>query len=95
MSGYAVDYSALLGKKMVDANGTIIGAKSLLSIYVIEWDPAKVEESSSEFIRFEYRLADPHTMQWEAEVMEKIKFVADFLKKDDSGHELVYYFERR
>ncbi len=94
MTGYEVDFKALLGQKTLNDHGDVVSAKSLLSVWVIEWDPSKKVNSSSKVFGFDYRMADPHTMQWEAEVIEKLDNAAEKINSLKTGLELVYCLHR-
>ena len=43
--GYSADYTWNLGEKMRNASGHVVGARSVRSFFITEFDNKKIEES--------------------------------------------------
>ena len=87
-----MDYTVLFGQKSLNATGHMIGAKSVLSIWVVDWDPAKKDNSRDTVMAFDYRLADPETMRWEEAVIGALDEAAEVI--ESSEFELTYYIHK-
>ena len=77
----------------------MVGAKSALSIYLVQWDRNKKSEanttSTSDPFKSEYQSADPETMRWEAEVIRRLEDAAKVMSDEDPSYEFFVFFDRR
>jgi hypothetical protein len=94
VTGYDVDFLHFLGGKTYNSTGSVVGARSIIIMWYTEWDPAKLEDTAK-IIGFDINLADPFTMQWEADIIKGLMSQTEMLKDEGKGFELYLNFLRR
>ena len=67
--GYSTNYTDYLGQVEYNSSGHVVGAKSIRSIWLEQFDPKKIPESSL-LVGFESDQADPFTVGYEEEVLK-------------------------
>ena len=91
--GQSVDFTSFLGDKEVDASGRVVGAKTLQSGWLTEFDQ-NAKGNSSRVIGVEFNLADPFTMRWEHELVEAFRLQQEKVAEANDGFRMLYKVER-
>ena len=91
--GQAMDYSDLLGTKELDASGRVVGAKTVQSLWITEFDQTK-KGNSSTVVGVEFNLADPLTMEWERQLSEEFKRQQEKVDGADDSFRMFFRVER-
>ncbi len=96
VTGYEVTYKNYIGDKELDQeNGRVVAAKSLLALWVLEWDPEKKIGGDDNFLGFDYDLADPDTMRWEGDIIQRFGRAEKELETKNGGYMFLYFLHRR
>ena len=91
--GQAIDFADFLGRKELDASGRVVGAKTLVSGWLTEFDQNEKGNSSS-VIGVEFNLADPFTMEWERKLSEALRGQQEKVAEAEDGFRMLYRVER-
>ena len=85
--GYKTNYTNYLGQVMHNSTGHVVGAKSIRSIWLEQFDPKDIPPSSK-LLGFEVEKADPFTMGYEAEVIGQMKEWKADRDEESKGYDL-------
>lgn len=91
--GQSIDFTSFLGRTELDASGRVVGAKTLQSGWLTEFDQND-KGNSTTVIGVEFNLADPFTMEWERKLQEAFKEQQEKLAEADDGFRMLYKVER-
>ena len=91
--GQAIDFADFLGRKKLDVLGRVVGAKTLVSGWLTEFDQNEKGNSSS-VIGVEFNLADPFTMEWERKLSEALRGQQEKVADANDGFRMLYRVER-
>ena len=91
--GQAIDFTDFLGRKKLDVLGRVVGAKTLVSGWLTEFDQNEKGNSSS-VIGVEFNLADPFTMEWERKLSEALRGQQEKVADANDGFRMLYRVER-
>ena len=85
--GYPTNYSNYLGQVKYNATGQVVGAKSVRSIWLGQFDPESISEST-QLTGFQLEQVDPFTLGYEHAVLDAMKEWRKEIQEEDNGYAL-------
>ena len=85
--GYETNFTNYLGQVTFNSSGHVVGAKSVRSLWLEEFDPDEIPPTN-QILGFDLDAADPFTVNYEAEVIKVLKEWAANRTEESHGYTL-------